>query len=164
MSGWPKFRTERSEGLAIRPHSLRLGFLGQPFHNPTRWFWQARGSPALRPSRHRRDQKTFSAGPRSFNAKELWFPVSIAACGVQPVADSRHGRIACKASLSCINKDHKENSRLQSTHRAPKSNPFAGWRLLSKSQRWFIVFLPSSRAPPPSIHLQGSLQSNPLSG
>ena len=37
-------------------------------------------SPALRPSRHRRDQKTFSAGPRSFNSKELWFPE---ACGLQ---------------------------------------------------------------------------------
>jgi len=53
-------------------------------------------SPALRPSRLRRDQKTFSAGPRSFNCKELWFPGSLAASGVQPVSDSRHGRIACK--------------------------------------------------------------------
>jgi hypothetical protein len=58
-------------------------------------------SPALRPSRHRRDQKTFSAGPRSFNSKELWFPGSISASGVQPVSDSRYGRITCKAYLSC---------------------------------------------------------------
>ena len=35
------------------------------------------------------------------DAKELWFPGSIAASGVQPVCDSRHGRIACKVSLSC---------------------------------------------------------------
>ena len=48
-------------------------------------------SPSLRPSRLRRDQKTFSAGPRSFSAIELWFPRSIAASGVQPVCDSRHG-------------------------------------------------------------------------
>ena len=54
-------------------------------------------SPALRPSHHRRDQKTFSAGPRSFNSKELLFPEGMAASGVQPVADSRHGRITCKA-------------------------------------------------------------------
>jgi hypothetical protein len=59
-------------------------------------------APALRPSRHRRAQKTFSAGPCSF--RELWFPESIAACRVQPVFDSRHGRIACKVSFSCTAK------------------------------------------------------------
>ena len=83
-------------------------------------------SPALRPSRHQRDQKTFSAGPCSFNSKELWFPESIAASGVQPVADSRHGRIACKVSLSCTNIYLQESRRLQSNHRALKSNPFTG--------------------------------------
>ena len=57
-------------------------------------------SPALRPSRHRRDQKTFSAGPRSFNSQERWIPGSSASRG-QPVSDSRHGRIACKVFLSC---------------------------------------------------------------
>jgi len=65
-------------------------------------------SPTLRPSRHRRDQKTFSAGPRSFNSKVLWFPRGIAASGVQPVSDSRHGRIACKVSLSCMVKISRE--------------------------------------------------------
>ncbi len=30
----------------------------------------------LHPSRHRRDQKTFSAGPRSFTGQEFWFPES----------------------------------------------------------------------------------------
>jgi len=55
---------------------------------------------ALRPSRHRRDQKTLSAGPRSFSSKELWFPGSIAASRGQPVSDSWHGRIAGKVSLS----------------------------------------------------------------
>jgi hypothetical protein len=75
-------------------------------------------SPARRPSRHRRDQKTFSAGPRSFSSKELWFPERMTASGVQPVCDSRHGRIACKVSLSCTNSKCKENRRLQSVHRA----------------------------------------------
>ena len=58
-------------------------------------------SSVLRPSRHWRDQKTFSAGPRSFNSKELWFPGAIAGFGVQPVSDSRHGRITCKMFSSC---------------------------------------------------------------
>ena len=44
-------------------------------------------------------QKTFSAGPCSFNSKELWFPGSGGAPKVQPVIDSRHGRIACKTFL-----------------------------------------------------------------
>ena len=81
-------------------------------------------SPALRPSRHRRDQKTFSAGPRSFNSKELWFPGSIPASGVQPVSDSRHGRITCKAYLSCVKIKGKESRRLQSNHRALGPTPF----------------------------------------
>ena len=115
----------------LLPGSLRLGFFGQPLYYHTRWFWQAR-SPARRPSRHRRDQKTFSAGPRSFNSKELWFPGSVTASGVQPVADSRHGRIACKVSLSCTKINLKESRRLQSNHRARLSNPFTGWRRLSK--------------------------------
>ena len=72
-AGFPIFRTERSVPDCSRPCSLRLGFLGQPFYYQTRCFWQAR-APILRPSRHKRDQKTFSAGPRSFNSKELWFP------------------------------------------------------------------------------------------
>jgi hypothetical protein len=50
-----------------------------------------------------RSQKTFSAGPRSFSSKELWFTSSIPAGCVQPVSDSRHGRIADKASVSCTN-------------------------------------------------------------
>jgi len=80
-------------------------------------------SPALRPSRQGRDQKTFSAGPRSFNSKELWFPESRTASGVQPVCDSRHGRIACKVSLSCTNSKRKESRRLQSNHRALGPTP-----------------------------------------
>ena len=60
-------------------------------------------SPAKRPARPRRAQKTFSAGPRSLNIKELWFPEnSSAALGVQPVFDSRHGRITCKVLRSCV--------------------------------------------------------------
>ena len=58
-------------------------------------------APTPHPSRQRRDQKTFSAGPRSFNAQELWFFANLAAFEVQPVVDSRHGRITCKMSLSC---------------------------------------------------------------
>ena len=45
------------------------------------------------------------------------------ACGVQPVCDSRHGRIACKVSLSCTKSKRKENRRLQSNHRALGPTP-----------------------------------------
>ena len=41
-------------------------------------------------------------GPRSFNTRELWFPGIGCAPEVQPVADSRHGRIACKAAFPVI--------------------------------------------------------------
>ena len=91
-------RKERTGRLL--PGSLRLGFLGQPFYYHTRPFWQACAFTSAAPIRHRRDQKTFSAGPRSFNSKELWIPGSSASRG-QPVSDSRHGRIACKVFLSC---------------------------------------------------------------
>lgn len=55
----------------------------------------------LRPSRPRRDQKTFSAGPRSFKPGELWFSARLTAAGVQPFSDSRHGRIVCKVCFNC---------------------------------------------------------------
>ena len=98
----PHVRTERSGPDCSWPGSLRLGFFGQPFFSHTRCSWQARAwAPTLRPSRHGRDQKTFSAGPRSFSFQELWFLGSASASGVQPVVDSRHGRIACKVSLRC---------------------------------------------------------------
>jgi hypothetical protein len=123
MPWLPNNANRKERAGSLLPDSLRFGFLGQPFYYHTRWFWQAR-SPARRPSRHRRDQKTFSAGPRSFNSKELWFPGSIPASGGQPVSDSRHGRITCKAYLSCINIKLKESRRLQSTHRALGPTPF----------------------------------------
>jgi hypothetical protein len=44
-----------------------------------------------------RDQKTFSTGPCSFSFKSFGFVVAChQAPNVQPVFDSRHGRIACK--------------------------------------------------------------------
>jgi len=94
-------------------------FLGKPTLSTSLAFGKRLSAPALRPSRHRRDQKTFSAGPRSFNAKELWFPGSIAASRVQPIADSRHGRIACKAS--CIAAFFRSSAR-----RAAASNQTKG--------------------------------------
>ena len=51
----------------------------------------------------RRVQKTFSAGPCSFNSRELWFRKSSSATfTVQPFSDSRHGRITGKLSRSCV--------------------------------------------------------------
>ena len=70
-----------------------------------------------------RVQKTFSAGPRSLNSKELWVSGGLGASEVQPVSDSRHGRIACKVSLSYVNLKYQENRRLQSTHRALGPTP-----------------------------------------
>jgi hypothetical protein len=113
------------------------------------------GSPARRPSRHRRDQKTFSAGPRSFNTKELWFPGNSSASGVQPVCDSRHGRIACKVSLSCTNIYCKESSRLQSNHRDLCPTPLLAGDC-PQIQLRFIVLIKSLREQPSPINPQGS--------
>ena len=91
-----------------RPPSTRArrgALFSQPSGSSASWpgtgstRWPPRSS-GLRPSRHRRDQKTFSAATRSLKAKELWFPRSIAASRVQPVSDSRRGRIARKVSSS----------------------------------------------------------------
>src|ERR1051325_10053994 len=104
------------------------GFLVKHSINQTHSLAQAHsGTPARRPSRHRRDQKTFSAGPRSFSTKEFWFSKSSgkAAFGVQPIFDSRHGRITGKVFPSCLTQ-MVESSRLQSVKRAHGSNPFAG--------------------------------------
>jgi hypothetical protein len=90
-------RKERAERLL--PGSLRLGFLGQqPFTLRPR-AWQAAVALAWRPIPVPPGiQKTFSAGPCSFSTKELWFPASVCAPVVQPVFDSRHGRITCKTT------------------------------------------------------------------
>lgn len=92
----PQFRTERSgPGLCLVPTPsgsvfLVTGLLPLPLP-----LGQAAVALASRPIPVRSGiQKTFSAGPRSFNTKELWFPGSGCASRVQPVVDSRHGRIA----------------------------------------------------------------------
>jgi hypothetical protein len=118
------FRTERSRPDRSRPGSLRLGFLGQPFYYPHALVL---ASACVHPSGAHpesfRGQKTFSAGPRSFNTKELWFPGTLPSSGVQPVFDSRHGRIACKVYLSCTQRELQESRRLQSNHRAQIVQP-----------------------------------------
>lgn len=79
------------------PGSLRLGFaislLPPPPHR-----WQAAVELVSRPIPVCPGiQKTFSAGPRSFNSIEFWFPgARFGRSGVQPVFDSRHGRITAK--------------------------------------------------------------------
>ena len=89
-------------------------------------------SSVLRPSRHWRDQKTFSAGPRSFSSKEVWVPGNPSQ--VQPVSDSRHGRIACKVSLSCT---------LLNPKRAATSNQSTG--LLVQPLSWLAAALKIQR-------------------
>ena len=120
-------RKERTGRLL--PISLRLGFSLVNHSIDTRAVFGKRApSPARRPSHHWWDQKTFSAGPRSFNSKELWFLGNRTASQGQPVSDSRHGRITCKASLSCIKRNRKENRRCQSHLRAlgPTPSPAGG--------------------------------------
>lgn len=74
-------------------------FLGQQSSTLRLPTWQAvRHWPGAHPEDFR-GQKTFSAGPRSFNAEEFWFPGSYDAAQAQPVVDSRHGRITCKAAF-----------------------------------------------------------------
>jgi hypothetical protein len=96
----PLLTIEPKEAVGLtRIRFLRLFFLVASFFiNKRLPFGKSFVAPAWRPSRQGRDQKTFSSEPRSFSAKELWFPADIAACWIQPVFDSRHGRITCKMS------------------------------------------------------------------
>ena len=76
----PYFRTERSGPDLVRPNSLRLGFWSTVLLPRVLALASARVHQPLRPSRLRQDQKTFSAGPRSFSAIELWFPSQPCGC------------------------------------------------------------------------------------
>jgi hypothetical protein len=98
------------------PGSLRLGFFGHRFSISAAASRQAAPTaqtitqPAVW-----RIPKTFSAGPCSFSSQEFWFAKP--RLHVQPLCDSRHGRIAFKAfSLSLIS--ITESRRLQSVPRA----------------------------------------------
>jgi hypothetical protein len=89
--------------------------------------------PVRRPPRRFRGQKTFSAGPCSFSTGELWFPGRAPrAPKVQPVFDSRHGRITAKAFSLPLVKEQRAAASNQS-NRAQGPTPFTGWRPLSKS-------------------------------
>ena len=59
-------------------------------------------------------QKTFSAEPCSFSTKELWFPSRALRSRVQPVIDSRHGRITCKTLLLAVSKEQRAAASNQS--------------------------------------------------
>jgi hypothetical protein len=77
----------------------------------------------VRPSRFQRDQKTFSAGPCSFRSLELWFGrLHFNGTDVQPVFDSRHGRITGKTFFQQFQFGAEfvlaERARLQSEQRA----------------------------------------------
>jgi hypothetical protein len=121
----PNFRTRRSEWGCPPTRLPPARFFGLRCFTTGAALVKRRRSPALRPSRHRRDQKTFSAGPRSFSAKEFWFRKGSTLL-VQPVADSRYGRIAGKVSGSCSMLNLTESRRLQSVPRARCANPFSG--------------------------------------
>jgi hypothetical protein len=103
-------------------------------------------------------QKTFSAGPCSFSTKELWFPGSArGASGVQPVIDSRHGRIACKTLSSPLLKNRELPPPISPV--APVSNTCPGWRRLSKISSPSLLV--TSGGPPLPISPTGS-RSNPF--
>ena len=83
--------------------------------------------PPARPTRCR-VQKTFSAGPCSFNSVELWVP-GLKGDPVQPQADSRHGRIAFKLSWQPFSSAGKRPPPIKPQGFSP--TPFASWRPLS---------------------------------
>jgi hypothetical protein len=103
----PQIRTERSGPDVSCPAPSGSVFLGHQSFSLRLPVWQAALPLAWRPSRHRRDQKTFSAGPRSFSTKEFWFPGSISAPQAQPVVDSRHGRITCETAFLPLSKEQR---------------------------------------------------------
>ena len=98
------FRTERSGLNDSSLGSFRSGFLGRSSLNQARSFSQADScSPHRAHPAARRDQKTFSAAPRSFRLKRtLGLREQIhSALAVQPFFDSRLGRITFKALPGC---------------------------------------------------------------
>ena len=141
MLSCPTFEPKEARGL------LRLWLLPARFFlvkrsiNRMRSLAQAySGAPAQRPSRHRRDQKTFSTGPRSFRKEVLWFSAKSRQTifRVQRVFDSRHSRITDKGFANCVLK-FVESSRLQSDRRGSMSTERFGSRLLKMDHSFFIV-------------------------
>jgi hypothetical protein len=73
MSGSTTFEPKGADRMAPALAPSGSVFFGQSFFDHTTLVLSsARVHPLLRPSRQRRDQKTFSAGPCSFRTKELW--------------------------------------------------------------------------------------------
>jgi hypothetical protein len=99
------------------PDSLRLGFLGHRSFTPAAPCWQAAVALASRPIRRNTGSRKPSVPGRVHSIPEsCGSPGSDCAPKVQPVSDSRHGRIACKVSLSPFCKEQ----------RAPASNQTIG--------------------------------------
>ena len=120
--GSASLRTEESQASRLQAPS-------GPFLVGT--FRYSRSRPKSKPppgsgaqSRSSRIQKTFSAGPRSFNLGELWFPGRQACSRGQPLADSQHGRIDCK--LVPVPTNLNENRCLPINPEASWPNLFTG--------------------------------------
>jgi hypothetical protein len=96
--------------LLIRTPSRAVARRGDPFSQPSgssafvadvRSARRFRRTPVHQPCARPAaggTRKLSVPGPRSFNSKEMWFPERVSALGVQPVVDSRHGRIVRKVS------------------------------------------------------------------
>src|SRR6266700_2925002 len=133
MSWFPNFRTERSGPDCSRPCSLRLGFLGQPFYYHTRPFWQARAFTNSAPIPPQ-------AGPENFQCRGRVHSVAKSYGSQDACLRSEsnpfltHGTVEspCKMSLSCTVKCWREPPPPISPQ-GSMSNPFTGWRQLSKS-------------------------------
>ena len=149
----PQFRTERSgPGLLRVPTPSGSVFLVTGLLHLRPRSWQAAVALASRPiPAYSGIQKTFSAGPCSFSTRELWFPGSAwGAPGVQPLLDSRHGRIAWKTLSSPFLKNREPPPPISPV--APVSNTCPGWRRLSKISS-FSLLVSSGGPPLPISHL-----------
>jgi len=96
-----------------------------------------------RPSRRWQDQKTFSVGPRSFNIKELWFPVTGCASGSNPFLTRDTIESPAKI-LRAAPYIFRESRRFQSNRRASAPTPSLANARLSKVLKYSSLLIKES--------------------
>lgn len=136
-------------GFGLPPARFFAGTLRIPQNVPTRQDTTLSGAQ----SRDSGIQKTFSAGPRSFNSGELWFPTGKPA-RVQPFCDSRHGRIVCKSVPKPFKELKGEPPPSNQTKEFLAQPHYLAWQRLSNSCG--VHALAINGEPPPPISSSGS--------
>ena len=133
-------------GIAPGPGSLRPGFFGHRSFTAAP-FLASRGrtGSSPNPSLHQ-DPENIQCRSVFIQFKEIWFPGSVSASGVQPVFDSQHDRITCKTGSQPFVKNLKENRRFQSDYRDLRPTPFLVNGGSHKFTSFSLLLIPERRA------------------